>query len=112
MTNYDLKAQTKTFYMFGGHSAGNRWSLCPNLNLGVEDSQTLLLLRLFASGFPGGSASKDSTCNVGDLGLIPRLGRSPAEGNGYFPSMEFHGLYSPWGPKELDMTERLSLSLY
>ena len=24
---------------------------------------------------------------------------------------EFHGLYSPWGLKELDMTERLSLSL-
>ena len=24
---------------------------------------------------------------------------------------EFHGLYSPWGHKELDMTERLSLSL-
>ena len=24
---------------------------------------------------------------------------------------EFHGLYSPWGPKELDSTERLSLSL-
>ena len=23
---------------------------------------------------------------------------------------EFHGLYSPWGRKELDMTERLSLS--
>ena len=25
---------------------------------------------------------------------------------------EFHGLYSPWGCKELDMTERLSLSLH
>jgi len=25
---------------------------------------------------------------------------------------EFHGLYSPWGHKESDMTERLSLSLY
>ena len=23
---------------------------------------------------------------------------------------EFHGLYSPWGNKELDMTEQLSLS--
>ena len=77
----------------------------------VEDSQTLSLLRLFTLGFPGSLAGKDSTCNVGDLGLIPRLGRSLAEGNGYFPSMEFHGLYSPWGPKQLDMTERLSLSL-
>ena len=34
-------------------------------------------------GFPGGSAGKESACNVGDLGLIPRLGRSPGEGNGY-----------------------------
>ena len=34
-------------------------------------------------GFHGGSAGKESTCNVGDLGLIPGLGRSPREGNGY-----------------------------
>ena len=33
-------------------------------------------------GFPGGSDSKVSACNVGDLGLIPGLGRSPGEGNG------------------------------
>ena len=31
---------------------------------------------------PGGSDSKESACNVGDLGLIPELGRSPGEGNG------------------------------
>ena len=34
-------------------------------------------------GFPGGSAGKESTCNAGDLGLIPGLGRSPGEGKGY-----------------------------
>ena len=34
-------------------------------------------------GFPGGSAGKESTCNVGDLGSIPGLGRCPGEGNGY-----------------------------
>ena len=34
-------------------------------------------------GFPGGSAGKESTHNVGDLGSIPGLGRSPGEGNGY-----------------------------
>ena len=33
-------------------------------------------------GFPGGSGGKESTCNVGDLGSIPGLGRSPGEGNG------------------------------
>ena len=34
-------------------------------------------------GFPGGSAGKESACDVGDLGSIPGLGRSPAEGKGY-----------------------------
>ena len=34
-------------------------------------------------GFPGGSDGKESTCNVGDLGLIPGLGRSPGDGKGY-----------------------------
>ena len=33
-------------------------------------------------GFPGGSDSKQSACNVRDLDLIPGLGRSPGEGNG------------------------------
>ena len=34
-------------------------------------------------GFPGGSDNKESACKAGDLGLIPGLGRSPGEGNGY-----------------------------
>ena len=34
-------------------------------------------------GFPGGSDGKKSSCNVGDLGSIPGLGRSPGEGKGY-----------------------------
>ena len=66
-------------------------------------------------GFPCGSAGKESACNVGDLDLIPGLGRSPGEGKGYptliFWPVEFHGLYSPWDCKESDTTERLSLSL-
>ena len=33
-------------------------------------------------GFPCGSADKESTCKVGDLGSIPGLGRSPGDGNG------------------------------
>ena len=31
--------------------------------------------------FPGGSVGKESACNVGDMSLIPGLGRSPGEGN-------------------------------
>ena len=34
-------------------------------------------------GFPCGSAGKESACNVGDLGSIPGLGRSPREGIDY-----------------------------
>ena len=34
-------------------------------------------------GFPDGSAGKESACNVGDLGSVPGLGRSPGEGKGY-----------------------------
>ena len=51
---------------------------------------------------------------MGDLGSIPGLGRSPGEGKGY--PLQYSGpdksMYSPWGRKELDMTEQLSLSLY
>ena len=38
----------------------------------------------------GGSAGKESTCNVGDLGLIPGLGRFLGEGNSYPP--QYFGL--------------------
>ena len=41
-------------------------------------------------GFPGGSDSKESACNAGDLGLISGLGRSPGEGNGY--PLQYSGL--------------------
>ena len=59
-----------------------------------------------------GSEDKASACNAGDPGSIPGLGRSPGEGNGnpVFLPGESHGQrrlagYSPWGHKELDMTE-------
>ena len=65
-------------------------------------------------GFPDGSDGKESTCNAGDLGSIPGLGR-PLE-NGMAPVFlpgEFHGQrslagYSPWGCKELATTEQLT----
>ena len=41
-------------------------------------------------GFLYGSAGKESACNVGDLGLIPGLGRSPGEGKGY--PLQYSGL--------------------
>ena len=59
-------------------------------------------------GLPGGSAGKESACSAGDLGLISGLGRCPGEGKGY--PLQYSGLenstdYSPWGQKQLDMTE-------
>ena len=54
---------------------------------------------------------KVSASNVGDLGSIPGLGRSPGEGKGY--PFQYSGLensidYSSWDRKESDMTECLS----
>ena len=42
----------------------------------------LLVVLLSAVGFLGGSDDKESAHNAGDLGLIPRLGKFPGEGNG------------------------------
>ena len=42
------------------------------------------------SGFPYGSAGKESARNSGDLGSIPGLGRSPGEGKGY--PLQYSGL--------------------
>ena len=55
-------------------------------------------------GFPGGSDGKESGCNAG-------------EGNGYplqYSCLENSMVrgYSPWGRKESDMTEQISLSLF
>ena len=57
--------------------------------------------------FSGGSDGKESTCNKGDWGSIPGLGRSPGEGNGY--PLQYSGLENSMtislGSKESDMTE-------
>ena len=65
--------------------------------------------------FPWGSAGKESAYNAGDLGSVSGLGRSPGEGKGYplqYSGPENFMDYSPWGCKESDMTEQLSLSLH
>ena len=65
-------------------------------------------------GFPGGSDSKESACNVGDPGSIPGSGGSSGEENGNhfgilswrIPWTEEPGrLHSLWGRTELDMIE-------
>ena len=68
---------------------------------------------MFLKGHPSGSAGKESACNVADQGSIPRLGRSPREGNGY--PLQCSGLENSMDHivhevAELDTTERLSLT--
>ena len=46
--------------------------------------------QMYIMGFPDSSVDKESTCNTGDPGLIPGLGRSPGEEKGYPP--QFSGL--------------------
>ena len=53
----------------------------------------------FIVGFPCGSAGKQSTCNVGELGSIPVLGRSPGEGNSY--SLQYSGLENSMGSQSV-----------
>ena len=56
-----------------------------SLSFDISSRFYRLLKRWFVStlkvkqGFPCGSAGKESTCNVGDLGLISELGRSPGQ---------------------------------
>ena len=47
-------------------------------------------------GFPCGSDGKESTCNAGDLGSIPGLGRSPGEGIGYPLQYSWASLATQW----------------
>ena len=66
------------------------------------------MVLLIPKSFPGGSDGKESACNVGDLGSIPGLGRSPGEGNGY--PLQYSGLENSMdckvhGVAELDKNE-------
>ena len=77
-----------------------------------------LVSRYLPVGFPDSSAGEESTCNAGDVGLIPRSQRSPGEGRAWQPTPaflpgKFHRQRSLVGCssqccKELDTTERLS----
>ena len=71
-------------------------------------------LDIMFKGFPGGSENKESACNAEDLGSVPGLSRSHGGRHGnplqYSCLENPHGQrslsgYSPWGLKELDMTE-------
>ena len=82
--------------------------------LGVAQARILERVAIsFSKGFPAGSSGKESACNVGDPGSIPQSATFFWRRRGQ-PTPEFvpgksHGQDSPWGCKELDMTEQLTL---
>ena len=80
--------------------------------------QTLRRYMLIYLLFPGGSDSKESSCNAGDLGSAPGLGRSPGGGHGN--PLQYSCLenpqgqkslvgYNPWDCNESDTAEQLSM---
>ena len=88
---------------------------CLALYSSLYKLKALLIMELIIP-HSSGSEDKASACNVGDLGLIPGLGRSPGEGNGnplqyscLENPMDKRSLagYSPWGHKESDRSEQL-----
>ena len=44
---------------------------------------SVTIIKIFGEGFPDSSVGKESTCNTGDPGSIPGLGRSSGEGIAY-----------------------------
>ena len=94
----------------GGLACCSPWS-CKESDTTRRQNNNILNL-----GLPWWLSGKESTCNAGDSGLIPRSGRSPGEGNGnplQFLPRKSHGQrslagYSPCGCKELDTTQQLN----
>jgi len=58
----------------GVHGVAKIWTQLKQLSMHAP---------ILTLGFLGGSHSKESACNAGDPGLIPRWKRNPGEGNGY-----------------------------
>ena len=62
------------------------WSVAesqPNTLCSSRDRSAAAAITVHPLGFPCGSADEESACNVGDMGLIPGLERTPGEGKGY-----------------------------
>ena len=72
-----------------------------------------IYIYIYIQGFPRGSDGKESACNVGDLRLIPWLGRYLEKGMATHSSIlawrilwkEEPSKLQSWGRKESDMTE-------
>ena len=97
---------------------GKLWSTRPSFDcVYINYIVFFKIIITYYLGFPGGSDGEESTCNAGDLGLIPGFGRFPGGGHGnplqYSCLENPHGQrslvgYSPRGRKESETTEQLS----
>ena len=84
--------------------------ICISCKIALGYISMYLYISMQHMGLPWWLSSKESTCNAGDMGLIPRWGRSPGEGNGNplqilaweIPWTEESG--GPWDHKQSDMT--------
>ena len=83
--------------------ASSRRGIGELVNLSVFTVNVFIIkLVTDVKGFPGGLDSQESTCNAGDLGSIPGLGRSPGGGHGN--PLQFSCLENPHGQKSLVAT--------
>ena len=118
--SYEKRSHLATYFIYQGFpnsSVGKRICLqCrrPRFNswIGKIHWRRNRLLTPIFLGFLCGSAGKESTCNMGDLGSIPGLGRSSGERQSY--PLQYSGLENLMdcivnGVTELDMTKQLSL---
>ena len=118
-----VKGELTIFMIFSlpSHQHGMALFLWVFFNVGILQLSVLSFLPsdfvhpfcIYPKIFPGGSDSKESACNAGDLGSVPGLRKIPWRSERlptpvFWPG-EFYGLYSPWGHKESDTTEQLSL---
>ena len=69
---------------------GNKSVLYMSLSHFCSVNRFICVIFYIPQSFPHSSVSKESACNAGDLGFIPRLGRSPGETIGY--PLQYSGL--------------------
>ena len=102
-----MSSGTSFTHQWAGSSLKTPWALVP-----PTSRQTHQLW----GPFPDGSDSKESACNAGSItnaGFNPWVGKIPWSPLQYSCLENLHGQrslagYSPWGFKELNMTEQLS----
>ena len=79
----DNEAKTINTNSYSTFSVLEKRSLGDSAKLNHNMKQLISTLLLHNLGFLGSSNGKESACNGGHLGSVPRFGRSPGEGNGY-----------------------------